>query len=73
MEGMERLSLTEDNLNDDPVLSYTLAQLRHDEVTQALLANPPSEGVDRSILSCWHRNEMFHINVIYYAGLESHA
>jgi hypothetical protein len=41
MEGMEHLSLP-----DVPVLSYTPAQLRYHEAAQALLANPPLEGVE---------------------------
>jgi hypothetical protein len=32
MEGMEHLSLTEDGLDDDPVLSYSSAQLCHHKV-----------------------------------------
>jgi hypothetical protein len=47
MEGFERHSLTDGGLLDDPVLSYTLEQLRHHEVAQALQANMPLEGVER--------------------------
>jgi hypothetical protein len=32
MEGMEHLSLTKDGLDDDPMFSYTQAQLCHHEV-----------------------------------------
>jgi hypothetical protein len=41
MEGIEHLSLTNDGLDDDPMLSYTSAQLRHHKAVQALLAIPP--------------------------------
>jgi hypothetical protein len=33
MEGFECLSLAGDDLDDDPVLSYTMEQLRHREVS----------------------------------------
>jgi hypothetical protein len=56
---------------DDPVLSYTPTQLRYHEVPQALLANPPLEGVEERIWSHWLRNELFHINAIYRLGLEA--
>jgi hypothetical protein len=51
MEGIECLSLADDGLDDDPMLSYTPTQLRHHEVTQALLTNPPREGTERQIWS----------------------
>jgi hypothetical protein len=44
MEGMERLLLTEDGLNIDPVLFETSSQLHHHETAQALLANSSSVG-----------------------------
>jgi hypothetical protein len=47
MEGMEHLSLTKDGLDDDPMFSYTQAQLYHHEVAQALLANQPPPRVLR--------------------------
>jgi hypothetical protein len=51
MEGMEHLSLIEDGLVDDPVLSYSLAQLHHHEVAQVLLGNLSPEGAKRWIWS----------------------
>jgi hypothetical protein len=41
MEGIECLSLSEDGLDINPVLSYISAQLHHHEVIQMLLTNPP--------------------------------
>jgi hypothetical protein len=73
MEGMECLSLTEDDLDDDPMLSYTSPQLHHHETAEALLVNPPPEGAERQIWSRRHQNKLFHIDTIYYAGLEAQA
>jgi hypothetical protein len=44
MEGNEIFLLTDDGLDDDLMLSYMLKQLRHHEVAQALLTNPPPKG-----------------------------
>jgi hypothetical protein len=49
MEGMEHILLIDGSLDDDPVLSYTLGQLRHHEVTQVLLANLPPKVVEERI------------------------
>jgi hypothetical protein len=49
MEGIERLSLTNNGLVDDAVLSYTPEQLFHHEAAQALLTHPPLEGTERWI------------------------
>jgi hypothetical protein len=49
MERMEHISLDKESLDDDPVLHYTLTQLYHHEVVQALLGNPPTEGTKRLI------------------------
>jgi hypothetical protein len=73
MDGMECLSLTEDGLDNDPVLSYTPAQLHHHEAAQVLLANPPPEGTKRQIWSRWYRDMTFHIDAIQYPGLEAQA
>jgi hypothetical protein len=51
MEGMEQLSLTTNGLDDDPVLSYSLAQLQHHEVAQALVAKPPLVSAQTQIWS----------------------
>jgi hypothetical protein len=40
MEGMEHLLLNDDGLDDDPVLSYTLAQFYHHEAAQTFLVTP---------------------------------
>jgi hypothetical protein len=53
MEGIELLLLTNDDLNDDPVLSNMSEQLRHHKVAQALLTNPPLEATEEQIWSCW--------------------
>jgi hypothetical protein len=66
MEGMECLSLTEDDLDDDPVLSYTSAQLCHHEAAQVHLTNLPPTGAERLICSCWHQNELFHVSIILW-------
>jgi hypothetical protein len=73
MEGIECLSLTDDGFNVDPVLSYMPEQLYHHEVVPALLANPLTEDIERQIWSCWHQNEMFHIDTIHRLGLEARA
>jgi hypothetical protein len=49
MEGFECLSLTDDGLDDNPVLSYMLEQLQHHEAAQNLLINSPLEGAERQI------------------------
>jgi hypothetical protein len=49
MERIERLSLTDNGLDDDPVLSYTLEQLRHHKVAQVVITNPTPEGIERWI------------------------
>jgi hypothetical protein len=71
MEGMEHLSLSEDGLDNNPMLSYTSDQLRHHEAGQMLLANPSPEGVERQIWSCWCWNELFHVNAIHNLGLNT--
>jgi hypothetical protein len=71
MDGMEQLSLTDNGLDDELVLSYMQAQLRHHEVVQVLLANSPPDGAEGQILFrlCW--NELFHVNAIHRLGLEA--
>jgi hypothetical protein len=64
MEGMECLSLTEDDLDDDPVLSYTSTQLYHHEAARVHLMNLPPTGAKRLIYSCCHQNELFHVSII---------
>jgi hypothetical protein len=41
MEGFERLSLADDGLIKDPMLSYASEQLRHHEAAQTLFTNLP--------------------------------
>jgi hypothetical protein len=47
MEGFEHLTLTDDALIKDPVMSYTPEKLCHHVVAQTLFANPPSKGAER--------------------------
>jgi hypothetical protein len=52
--------------NNDPASRYTPGQLRHHEVAQALLSNPPAEGAGNQIWSQWSQNLVYHINLIHY-------
>jgi hypothetical protein len=65
MEGIERLSLTDDILDDDPVLTYTPEQLHHHEAIEMLLTIRPLEGVVEQIWFRWHQNELFLIDTIH--------
>jgi hypothetical protein len=71
MEGMKQLSLTNNGLDNNPVLSYSLAQLCHHKVSQGLLANLPPEGGERQIWSLWCRSELFHVIAIHHLGLDA--
>jgi hypothetical protein len=51
MEGNEIFLLTDDGLDDDLMLSYMLKQLRHHEVAQALLTNPPQRVQGAGLVS----------------------
>jgi hypothetical protein len=71
MEGMEHLSLTDGGLDDDPMLSYTPAQLCRHEAAQALLANPPLEGAEERIWSHLRQSKVFHVNAIHHLELKA--
>jgi hypothetical protein len=71
MEGIERLSLTDDILDDDPVLTYTPEQLHRHEATEMLLTIRPLEGVVEQIWFHWHQNELFFIDTIHWLRLKA--
>jgi hypothetical protein len=73
MEGFDHLSLIVDGLVEDLELSITPEQLCHHEAAQALVANPPLEGVEKRIWARWRRNELFHIEDIHRLGLVAQA